>query len=435
MKEHQVTNIAIVGTQWGDEGKGKIVDLLAAEADVVVRFQGGNNAGHTMVVDGEQFISHLIPSGILQQKTCVIGNGVVVDPQVLIEEIDYLSTKGIAVGPEKLLISDRAHVIMPYHKLVDHGREKMKGDKKIGTTGRGIGPCYEDKATRRGVRFVDLIDPASFAERLDAIVPEKNFYLEKFLDTDTVDLEAIKTQYTEYANRLAPYVTNVSIALQETARAGKQILFEGAQGTHLDIDHGTYPFVTSSNTASGNACCGSGVGPKDIHGVIGIVKAYTTRVGAGPFPSELFDEIGDHIQQTGAEFGATTGRRRRCGWLDTVILNNAVRLNSLTGLAITKLDVLGELDELKICTAYELDGEQIVEVPANLNHLAACKPIYETLPGWRQDIRGIRHFDDLPDLARQYLARIETLTGVNIQIVSVGPGRDETIVLESPFKS
>ena len=429
-----MSNTAIVGTQWGDEGKGKIVDLLAAEADVVVRFQGGNNAGHTMVVDGEQFISHLIPSGILQKKTCVIGNGVVVDPAVLIEEIDYLSAKGIAVGPDMLLISDRAHVIMPYHKLVDHGREKMKGDKKIGTTGRGIGPCYEDKATRRGVRFVDLIDPASLAERLDAIVPEKNFYLEKFLNTDTVDLQAVKDQYTEYANRLKPYVTNVSIALQQVCKAGKQILFEGAQGTHLDIDHGTYPFVTSSNTVSGNACCGSGVGPRDINGVIGIVKAYTTRVGAGPFPSELFDEIGDHIQKAGAEFGATTGRRRRCGWLDTVILNNAVRLNGLTGLAITKLDVLGDLDELNICTAYELNGEKIADVPANLNLLAACKPIYETLPGWKRDIRGIRRFEDLPELARKYLARIEALTGVNIQIVSVGPGRDETIVLDNPFK-
>ena len=433
MKEHLVANIVIVGTQWGDEGKGKIVDLLAANADVVVRFQGGNNAGHTMVVDGEQFISHLIPSGILQKKVCVIGNGVVVDPEVLIEEIDYLESKGIAVGPDILMISDRAHVIMPYHKLVDHGREKMKGDKKIGTTGRGIGPSYEDKATRRGVRFVDLIDPESFNERLQAIVPEKNFYLEKFLGTETVDLESIFGKYTQFANRLKPYVTNVSMALQKAGKAGKQILFEGAQGTHLDIDHGTYPFVTSSNTASGNACCGSGVGPKDINGVIGIVKAYTTRVGAGPFPSELFDDIGDRIQKTGAEFGATTGRRRRCGWLDTVILNNAVRLNGLTGLAITKLDVLGELDELRICIAYEHNGRHINEVPANLNHLAACKPVYETMPGWREDIRGIRRYEDLPELARQYLARIETLTGVPIQIVSVGPGRDETIVLDNPF--
>lgn len=428
-----MANIAIVGTQWGDEGKGKIVDLLAADADVVVRFQGGNNAGHTMVVGGEQFISHLIPSGILQKKVCAIGNGVVVDPAVLIEEIDYLESKGIAVGPEMLLISDRAHVIMPYHKLVDHGREKMKGDKKIGTTGRGIGPSYEDKATRRGIRFVDLIDPQSFKEHLEAIVPEKNFYLEKFLDTETVDLEEIRNQYSAFANRLAPYVTNVAATLEKIGKAGKQILFEGAQGTHLDIDHGTYPFVTSSNVVAGNACCGSGVGPKDIHGVIGIAKAYTTRVGAGPFPSELFDDIGNTIQQTGAEFGATTGRKRRCGWLDTVILNNAVRLNGLTGFAITKLDVLSELDELKICTAYDLYGDTVTDVPANLNHLAACKPIYEILPGWRSDIRGIRTYSDLPAAARQYLERIETITGVSVQIVSVGPDRDETMVLNTPF--
>jgi len=429
-----VANIVIVGTQWGDEGKGKIVDLLAADADVVVRFQGGNNAGHTMVVDGEQFISHLIPSGILQKKTCIIGNGLVVDPEVLIGEIDYLADKGIAVDPAMLMISDRAHVIMPYHKLVDNGREKMKGDKKIGTTGRGIGPCYEDKATRRGVRFVDLIDPASFRERLESIVPEKNFYLEKFLDSDTVDMDAIERQYSKFAKRLAPYVSNVSVVLQKAGRAGQRVLFEGAQGTHLDIDHGTYPFVTSSNTVSGNACGGSGVGPKDIDGVIGIVKAYTTRVGAGPFPSELFDETGDLIQKTGAEFGATTGRRRRCGWLDTVILNNAVRLNGLTGLAITKLDVLGELDEIKICSTYELNGATIDAFPANLNHLAACKPVYETLPGWRQDIRGIRRAEELPENARAYLARIETLAGVPIQMISVGPGRDETIVIENPFR-
>ena len=428
-----MANIAIVGTQWGDEGKGKIVDLLAADADVVVRFQGGNNAGHTMVVDGDQFISHLIPSGILQKKVCMIGNGVVVDPEVLIEEIDYLESKGIAVGPDMLMISERAHVIMPYHKLVDHGREKMKGDKKIGTTGRGIGPTYEDKATRRGVRFADLIDPQSFRDRLDAIVPEKNFYLEKFLKTETVDQEAIQTQYAQYADRLRPHVGNIAVALQKAGKSGKQILFEGAQGTHLDIDHGTYPFVTSSNTVSGNACCGSGVGPKDINGVIGIVKAYTTRVGAGPFPSELFDETGDLIQKTGAEFGATTGRRRRCGWLDTVILNNAVRLNGLTGLAITKLDVLSELDEIKICTGYEREGQIVAEVMANLNHLAECRPVYETLPGWRQDIRNIRKYEDLPERARNYLARVEELTGVPIQIVSVGPGRDETIVMQNPF--
>ncbi len=430
-----MANIVIVGTQWGDEGKGKVVDLLAAEADVVVRFQGGNNAGHTMVVEGEQFISHLIPSGILQKKTCVIGNGLVVDPEVLIHEIEYLESKDIAVGPDMLLISDRAHVIMPYHKLIDHGREAMKGDKKIGTTGRGIGPCYEDKATRHGVRFSDLIDPKSFRERLKSIIPEKKFYLEKFLGTEGVDLETIYNQYTQFADRLKSYVTNVSVALQNAKGADKQILFEGAQGTHLDIDHGTYPFVTSSNTVAGNACCGSGIGPKDIDGVIGIVKAYTTRVGAGPFPTELFDEIGDKIQETGAEFGATTGRRRRCGWLDTMILNNAVRLNGLTGLAITKLDVLSELEELKICTGYSLDGKVTDVVPANLDQMAACEPVYETLPGWRENISNVRQFDDLPELARNYLARIEALTGVPIQIVSVGPGRNETIVLNNPFTS
>ncbi len=428
-----MANIVIIGTQWGDEGKGKIVDLLADRADAVVRFQGGNNAGHTMVVEGEQFISHLIPSGILQGKTCMIGNGVVVDPAVLLEEIDYLESKGIDCGPEKLMISERAQVIMPYHKLVDNGRELMKGDKKIGTTGRGIGPAYEDKATRRGIRFVDLIDAAVFEEKLDAILPEKNYYLENFLVTETADREAILKEYAAYAKRLAPYVNNVSLALDQVMKDGRQILFEGAQGTHLDIDHGTYPFVTSSNTVSGNACCGAGVGPKAINGVLGIVKAYTTRVGAGPFVSELFDDVGDAIQKKGAEFGATTGRRRRCGWLDTVLLNNSVRLNGLTGLAITKLDVLGGLDELRICTTYRVGNEELPAFPASLDLLAKCEPVYETLPGWSDDISTIRRFDDLPENAKAYLNRIVELTGVPHQIISVGPGREETIVMENPF--
>lgn len=428
-----MANIVIIGTQWGDEGKGKIVDLLADRADAVVRFQGGNNAGHTMVVEGEQFISHLIPSGILQGKTCMIGNGVVVDPAVLLEEIDYLESKGIDCGPEKLMISERAQVIMPYHKLVDNGRELMKGDKKIGTTGRGIGPAYEDKATRRGIRFVDLIDAAVFEEKLDAILPEKNYYLENFLVTETADREAILKEYAAYAKRLAPYVNNVSLALDQVMKDGRQILFEGAQGTHLDIDHGTYPFVTSSNTVSGNACCGAGVGPKAINGVLGIVKAYTTRVGAGPFVSELFDDVGDAIQKKGAEFGATTGRRRRCGWLDTVLLNNSVRLNGLTGLAITKLDVLGGLDELRICTTYRVGDEELPAFPASLDLLAKCEPVYETLPGWSEDISTIRSFDDLPENAKAYLNRIVELTGVPHQIISVGPGREETIVMENPF--
>jgi adenylosuccinate synthase len=433
-KELMVANIIIVGTQWGDEGKGKIVDLLAADADAVVRFQGGNNAGHTMVVDGKQFISHLVPSGILQQKKCYIGNGLVVDPEVLIHEIDYLESHGVAVGPEQLKISEKAHVIMPYHRHIDLARETKKGDKKIGTTGRGIGPCYEDKSTRRGIRFIELIDPETFAEIVRAILEEKNFYLEKFLGATGLNADDIIEQYNGYALRLKPYVTNISIELFESIHAGENILFEGAQGTHLDIDHGTYPYVTSSNTVSGNACCGSGVGPRTISGVIGIVKAYTTRVGHGPFPSELFDETGDRIQKKGAEFGATTGRKRRCGWLDTVLLKNSLRLNSLTGLAITKLDVLDGLETVKICTGYQYNETTLNDFPASLKVLGGCKPIYETLPGWREDISSIREYDALPKNTKAYLQRIEELAETPIQIVSVGPGRDETMVLENPFR-
>jgi len=428
-----VSNIVIVGTQWGDEGKGKVVDLLAEHADMVVRFQGGNNAGHTMVVEGEQFISHLVPSGILQGKTCLIGNGLVVDPAVLLEEIDYLSSKGVDMSPEKLKISEKAHLIMPYHRAIDNARERMKGDKKIGTTGRGIGPCYEDKATRRGVRFVELLNQVVFREKVATILDEKNFYLKHYMDAETLALESILAEYSSYAERLAPYVTNVSVVLSDGMQSGGQVLFEGAQGTHLDIDHGTYPYVTSSSTVAGNACCGSGVGPGKITDIIGIVKAYTTRVGEGPFPSELFDEIGDAIQQKGVEFGATTGRKRRCGWLDTVILENAARLNSLSGLAITKLDVLGGLAEIKICTAYDFKGQRLEHFPTDLNVLAACKPVYETHPGWDEDISGIRAYDDLPENARKYLERIQELAATPIQIVSVGPGRDETIVLDNPY--
>jgi adenylosuccinate synthase len=428
-----VANVVIVGTQWGDEGKGKIVDLLAEYADIVVRFQGGNNAGHTMVVDGEQFISHLVPSGILQGRTCLIGNGMVVDPAVLVEEIDYLVGKGIRVDETTLKISERAQMIMPYHKSIDHGRERMKGDKKIGTTGRGIGPAYEDKATRRGVRFVDLLDPEVFREKVESIMVEKNFYLEKFLGAERLDPEYVIAEYSRYAERLAPLVTNVSVVIDQGVRRGGQVLFEGAQGTHLDIDHGTYPYVTSSNTVSGNACCGAGIGPTGISDVYGIVKAYTTRVGEGPFPSELFDAVGDAIQKKGAEFGATTGRKRRCGWLDLVILRNAVRLNGLTGLVITKLDVLGGLDEIKICTADRHGEEVYQEFPASLKVLGACEPVFEVLPGWTEDISGVRRFEDLPDNARSYLRRIEELIEAPVKIVSVGPGRNETIVLENPF--
>jgi adenylosuccinate synthase len=428
-----VANVVIVGTQWGDEGKGKIVDLLAEQADMVVRFQGGNNAGHTMVVGGEQFICHLIPSGILQNKTCVIGNGVVVDPEVLLDEFEALSSRGISITADRFKISEKAHLIMPYHKQIDKARERFKGDRKIGTTGRGIGPAYEDKATRRGVRFVDLLDPDVFAEKVTVILDEKNFYLKNYLSAETLEPQKIIDQYSTYAQRLSPYVTNISIVINEAIQNGRQVMFEGAQGTHLDIDHGTYPFVTSSNTLAGNACCGAGVGPRQIDAVIGIVKAYTTRVGKGPFPAELFDDIGDSIQKRGAEFGATTGRKRRCGWLDTVILRNAVRLNGLSGLAITKLDVLDGLQSLNICTAYEYKGEMLEDFPASLKILAACKPIYETLPGWSADISKANKLEDLPQSARNYLNRIEELTLTPIHIISVGADRDQTIVLKNPF--
>jgi adenylosuccinate synthase len=388
-----------------------------------------------MVVNGQQFISHLVPSGILQQKTCMLGNGMVVDPVVLLEEIDMLQQHHIDSGPEKLRISEKAHVIMPYHKQIDIARENMKADKKIGTTGRGIGPAYEDKASRLGIRFAELVDPETLSEQLQTLIQEKNFYLTRYCSEQPLSAEDILETYTSYAKRLSPYVTNVSVEIQRAMQQGKQVLFEGAQGTHLDVDHGTYPYVTSSNTVSGNACSGSGVGPKAITDVLGIVKAYTTRVGEGPFPSELFDESGDILQQRGVEFGATTGRKRRCGWLDAVMLENAVRLNGLTGLIITKLDVLSGLQPLKICAGYEYRGEVIREFPANLKILAACKPIYETMPGWTEDISGIRSIKDLPENTRQYLNRIESLTQTPIDIVSVGPARDETIMICNPFRS
>jgi adenylosuccinate synthase len=435
-KELIMSNVVVIGTQWGDEGKGKVVDVLAEKAHVVARFQGGNNAGHTMVVDGESFISHLIPSGILHpDKICLIGNGVVVDPGVLIQEITELKERGVSVGPQNLLVSENAHLIMPYHKLLDRGREKLKGDKKLGTTGRGIGPCYEDKVTRRGIRFCDFIDPETFEEKLSLIVPEKNFYLRDFLKYETVDQESILEEYLPYAEVLRLYVANVSLVLSQAVKAGDHILFEGAQGTHLDIDHGTYPFVTSSNTVAGNACCGAGIGPTQIHGVIGMVKAYTTRVGRGPFPTELHDDIGDRLQEMGVEFGATTGRRRRCGWLDAVVVRNSARINSLTGIAITKLDVLSGLKTLKICTAYEYKGDKLPEFPSALRVLEACRPIYEELPGWTEDITAVKDEGGLPENARAYLRRLEELVETPIQIISVGPGRHETIMLQDPFDS
>jgi adenylosuccinate synthase len=430
-----VPNIVVVGTQWGDEGKGKIVDMLAEFADVIVRFQGGNNAGHTMVVNGEQFISHLVPSGILQNKICFMGNGMVVDPEVLIEEIDHLKSKNINFGPDNLKVSEKANIIMPYHKQIDVAREEKQGDFKIGTTGRGIGPCYEDKSARRGIRFTDLLDLKVFKKKMTDILDEKNHYLKNYLLSEPVDLDSIIDKYSAYAKKLTPYISNISVEIDRYIKKGKHILFEGAQGTHLDIDHGTYPFVTSSNTVAGNACSGSGIGPKVIDGVTGIVKAYTTRVGEGPFPTELFDDTGAFIQKKGAEFGATTGRQRRCGWMDMVILRNAVRLNSLTGLVITKLDVLSGLDTINICTAYDCEGKILNDFPSSFETLAKCKPIYETLPGWHEDISKARYISQLPENAKKYIQRIQDLSETPVDIISVGPGREETIVLNNPFKT
>lgn len=430
-----MANVVIIGTQWGDEGKGKIVDLLTEKADYVIRFQGGNNAGHTLVVEGKKFILHLIPSGILHPgKVCAIGNGVVIDPAVLIQEIDRLAGHGVAVEPESFLISRYAHIIMPYHRALDAARENKKGKSKIGTTGRGIGPCYEDKVARNGVRVHDLFDHKILSEKLERNLEEKNFMLQHFFGENPLDGKAILDEYLAYGQRLEPLAGNVSERLQAADRSGKNLLFEGAQGTHLDIDHGTYPFVTSSNTVAGNACCGSGIGPSRISEVIGVVKAYTTRVGGGPFPTELLDETGERIQQVGGEFGSTTGRPRRCGWLDIVVVKNSARLNGLAGLAITKLDVLSGLPVLKIAVGYKCGAINLDTVPPELTALEACEPIYEELPGWDQDIRNVRRFSDLPENTKKYLKAIEDMAGMPLFVVSVGPGRDETIILRHPFE-
>ena len=424
-------NMVVVGTQWGDEGKGKVVDLLTAGADMVVRYQGGNNAGHTLVVGGKKYIFHLIPSGILyQDKICLIGNGLVVDPEVLLEEIKRLEDAGVSVGPERLVLSEKAHLIMPYHKAIDVAREAAKGKVKIGTTGRGIGPCYEDKAARIGIRAIDLTEPDELERKIRSNLAEKNFYLEKLLGAEPLEPQPIVDKYLEMASKLVPYIGDVSFMLYEAATKGKVILFEGAQGTHLDIDHGTYPFVTSSNPVAGTVCAGAGIGPNILRHILGVVKAYTTRVGAGPFVTELQDKIGDYIQEKGAEFGSTTGRRRRCGWLDLVVIMDSVRVNGLTGLAITKLDVLTGLEKLKICVEYELDGKKLRARPASLNALARCMPIYKEMPGWSEDISGARELSDLPPEARAYLKEIEEITSVPISLVSVGPAREQTIIVD-----
>ena len=428
-----MANIVVVGTQWGDEGKGKVVDLLTADVEFVVRFQGGNNAGHTLEVEGRQFIFHLVPSGILyENKKCLIGNGLVVDPEVLLAEIESLKKAGIMVGPQRLSLSEKAHMIMPYHKALDLAREKAKGKDKIGTTGRGIGPCYEDKVTRTGIRAIDLTEPDVLEEKIRANLKEKNFFLEKFLGASPLKARPILDQYLVMGQKLAPYISDVSVELDQATKSGKAILFEGAQGTHLDIDHGTYPFVTSSNPVASTACSGAGVGPRQIHHVLGIVKAYTTRVGAGPFVTELDDETGNFIQEKGHEFGATTGRRRRCGWLDLVIVGDSVRLNSLDSIALTKLDVLTGLDTLKICVGYEIDGRIFHQRPASLRKTALCKPVYKEMAGWKEDIGTVREKKDLPKATLDYISAIEEITGVPISVISVGPGRDDTIVVKKP---
>ncbi len=426
-------NVVVVGTQWGDEGKGKVVDLLTERAQVVVRFQGGHNAGHTLVIDGEKTVLHLIPSGILRDGVrCLIGNGVVVAPGALVEEIDMLEARGIPVA-ERLRISASAPLILPVHVALDQARERARGNDAIGTTGRGIGPAYEDKVSRRGLRVGELLDAEAFAERLRGLLEYHNFALEHYFKADPVDFQATLDEALAHGERLRPMIEDTTELLYAELDAGHNLLFEGAQGMMLDIDHGTYPFVTSSNTTSGGAACGTGIGPRALDYVLGIVKAYATRVGGGPFPTELFDDVGKHLAEVGHEFGATTGRARRCGWLDMVALRRAVRVNSVSGLCMTKLDVLDGLETVKVCTAYRVGGEETTALPAGAEALAICEPVYEELPGWSGSTAGITAFEQLPEAARSYLKRIEELAGVPVDIISTGPDRDETIILRHPY--
>ena len=429
-----MSTLVVVGVQWGDEGKGKVVDLLAREADIIARFQGGSNAGHTLVVGGKKTIVRLIPSGVLHAgKICVIGNGMVIDPKTLVEEIDALQQQNCLTDPALLKISEIAHLIMPYHKAIDQAREKMRGASKIGTTGRGIGPSYEDKMARVGIRFIDLLDEAVFQAKLSENLEEKNSYLRAILKEQELAFQTIFDDYCRLRDRLAPHATNTSRYLRDAISAGKKVLFEGAQGTQLDIDHGTYPYVTSSNTVAGAVCTGAGIAPQQIHNLIGISKAYTTRVGSGPFPTELFGDTGDQLRQAGGEFGTVTGRPRRCGWFDAVVVRTAARLNGIGSLALTKIDVLSGLDTLRVCTGYSYNGQQYDEVPASAHVLEGLTPIYEELPGWTEPLTDIRSLDALPANARRYVERIETLIGAPIKMISVGAGREETILIRPTF--
>jgi len=426
-----MANVIIVGAQWGDEGKGKIVDLLTRHADIVVRFQGGNNAGHTIVLKGDKFVFHLIPSGILyKNKKCMIGNGVVLDPAALIEEIAELKQKGYLKDDSQLMISEETHLILPYHRKIDMAREKIF---KIGTTGRGIGPAYEDKAARSGIRMVDLLDEKIFREKLEANLLQKNIYLVQILKEKSFEFSEIYNEYIHYKNQLEQYVKNTSLILYEAIQRGKHILFEGAQGALLDLDHGTYPYVTASNTVAGNACAGSGIGPTMIDSVIGVAKAYTTRVGEGPLPTELQDQLGEKIRERGEEYGATTGRPRRCGWFDAVVVNHSIRISGIQGMVITKLDVLNDFDKIKLCVGYRMNGKVIRHVPSNLERLKSAEPVYEELDGWNKDIKEARKYSDLPANAKRYIRRIEELIDTKIVMISVGSERNETIEMRNPY--
>lgn len=426
-------SIVVVGAQWGDEGKGKIIDVLTERADVVARYQGGHNAGHTVVINNEKFILHLIPSGILHRgKICIIGNGVVVEPGSLIAEIDALRNRGIEVG-ENLLISKNAHVIMPYHMTIESVHESRRGSKKIGTTGRGIGPCYVDKMARTGIRIVDLYNPKVFREKLESNLEEINFILQKRYGNEGFEVEAIFDQYRRYADILSIHIADTDIVINNLIDSGKNILFEGAQGTLLDVDHGTYPFVTSSSAVAGGVCTGLGVGPTKIDKVMGVVKAYTTRVGEGPFPTEIKDRLGEVIRERGGEYGATTGRPRRCGWLDFMGLRHAIRINGITSIALTKLDILDSLERIKVCVAYRYKGEIVENFPKDLLQLEEVEPVYEELEGWMKDTRGISDFDDLPDNAKRYIMRIEEALNVRVDLISTGERRGELIIRGGGF--
>jgi adenylosuccinate synthase len=427
-------NVVVIGTQWGDEGKGKIVDWLTDRAQGVVRFQGGHNAGHTLVIGGKKTVLHLIPSGILRENVdCFIGNGVVVSPQALVQEMDELEGAGARGVVARLSVSEACPLILPYHSALDLARESLKGEKKIGTTGRGIGPAYEDKVARRAIRLQDLFKPVRFAEKLKELLEFHNFVLEKYHRVAPVDFQKTLDESLALAPRLEPLIADVPRALYHANRAGKNLLFEGAQGSLLDIDHGTYPFVTSSNCVAGAAAAGAGIGPMHLHYVLGITKAYSTRVGSGPFPTELSDGVGEMLRQRGQEFGATTGRPRRTGWFDAAALKRSIQLNGVSGLCITKLDVLDGVEELKICVGYELEGQLSEILPVGAEELEQCVPVYEELPGWMESTVGVKRFEQLPKKARDYLERVQTLCRVPIDLISTGPDREETIVRRHPF--